>query len=250
MYKVKEVAELAGISVRTLHHYDHIGLLSPDSLTESGYRLYSDEDLETLQHILFLKELDFPLNEIGEIITSPTYDRDSALEKQKFELMMKRDRLNSLIDTIDQTISSRKEGIKMSQKEMFSAFDMREIEEFRSSYAEEVKEKYGASDAFGQSERKTKKYTEQDWAEIKEESSVIMNSLAENLSKDPSDSVVQDLIRQWQRHITDRFYDCTKEILAGLGESYVDDMRFAKNIDKHGVGLSYFFRDAIRVYCK
>lgn len=249
MYKVKDVAEMAGISVRTLHHYDHIGLLSPESVTEAGYRLYSDSDLETLQHILFLKELDFPLKEIQDIISSPGFDRNEALSKQKKLLKKKRDRLNRLIDTIDQTITSRKEGNSMSKKEMFDAFDINEIEEHQNKYAQEVKEQYGSSDAYKESQSKTKKYTKEDWAVIKSESDSIMRALAENMSKDPADEVVQAIIGQWQQHITDRYYLCTKEILAGLGESYVDDVRFTKNIDKFGDGLSVFFRDAIRVYC-
>ena len=250
MFKVSEVAHMAGISVRTLHHYDHIGLLCPESITDSGYRLYSDSELEKLQHILFLKELDFPLKDIGEILSSPKFDREEALERQRTLLLKKRDRLNKLINTIDLTFTSRKEGKTMSKKEMFENFDMKEIEEHQKMYADEVKEKYGTSDTFSESQMKTEKYTENDWIVIKKESSVIMRSLAMNMSKDPSDPAVQELIGQWQSHITERFYNCSVKMLAGLGESYVDDVRFAKNINKYGERLSLFFRDAIRVFCK
>lgn len=151
MYKVKEVAKMVGISVRTLHHYDEIGLLKPETVTSAGYRLYSDKDLEKLQQILFFKELDFDLKKIKEIINHPNFDRKRALEMHKELLIKKRDRLNKIIECVEKTINSMERGIEMEKEEMFSAFDMSEIEKHQEKYAEETRQKYGNTDAYKES---------------------------------------------------------------------------------------------------
>lgn len=248
-YKVKEVAELAGISVRTLHHYDQINLLVPKRIGENAYRVYSQEDLLLLQQILFFRELDFSLDTIKRIISDPGYEGADALLRQRNLLIKKKERLDKIILTLDQTIATRKEGEIMEKRKMFEAFDMKEMEEQRKKYAAEVEEKWGGTDAYQESSRKTKSYTEEDWVEIKREADDIYHAIASSMDLKPSDPFVQDLVHRWQQHITNRYYKCSKEILAGLGENYVDDERFKKNIDKYGEGLAVFFRDAIRVYC-
>lgn len=249
MYRVSVVAELAGISVRTLHHYDHIGLLEPDSVSESGYRLYSDNDLVRLQQIMFLKELDFPLKDIVRMMESPRFNGADALLKQRDLLLKKRKRLDRIIETIENSIASQKEGINMDKKKMFEAFDMKEIEEQEKKYGAEAEERWGNTDPWRESKRRTSKYTEKDWAAIKAESEDIYRSMAGSMKLQPGDRAVQDLVERWKNHLTRWFYDATPEMLAGLGEMYVADERFAKNIDKYGEGLAVFFRDAIRVYC-
>jgi DNA-binding transcriptional MerR regulator len=136
--KVKEVADLVGISVRTLHHYDEIGLLNPGKITDSGYRLYSDENLETLQQILFFRELDFPLKKIKELITSPSFNRLEALELQRKMLLEKRNRLDKMIATIDKTSQHTKGEIQMSNKEKFEGFDFS-----NNPYEKEARERWG-----------------------------------------------------------------------------------------------------------
>lgn len=145
--KINEVAKLTGVTVRALHYYDKIGLLKPEEITEAGYRIYSENDLETLQQILFFRELDFSLNEIKEMIQNQLYDKTEALEKQKELLMQKRARLDELITLVEGTLKGERE---MSFKE----FDMTEIEENKKKYAEEVKERWGTTKAYAEYENK------------------------------------------------------------------------------------------------
>ncbi|WDC85328.1 MerR family transcriptional regulator [Caloramator sp. mosi_1] len=249
MYKIKEVADMVGISVRTLHHYDEIGLLKPDSTTEAGYRLYSEKDLEKLQQILFFKELDFDLKTIKEILSNPNFDKRRALELHKQLLIKKRDRLNKIIECVEDTIESIERGIKMSKDNMFEAFDMSEIEKYKQKYAEETKQKYGHTDAYKESMAKTSKYTNKDWENIIQRQSEIYREIAELMDRTPDDEDVQRAVEKWRQHITDNFYYCTIDIFRGLGELYVIDDRFKNNINKIQEGLAEFLSEAIRVYC-
>ncbi|MGD9676903.1 MAG: MerR family transcriptional regulator [Vulcanibacillus sp.] len=248
-YKVKEVADIVGISVRTLHHYDQIGLLKPESITNSGYRLYSDNDLERLQQILFLKELEFSLHKIKNILDSPNFNRQDALKIQKILLIEKKERLTKVIGSIDKTLESIEGGLKMSKKEMFEAFDMTILEEHQKEYANEVKQKYGESVAYKESQNKTSKYAKDDWSRIMEDAGKIYDDITNLMDKGPSDPQVQNAIELWRKHINDNFYTCTLEIFRGLGDLYVDDERFTKNIDKYRIGLAEFMREAMHIYC-
>jgi DNA-binding transcriptional MerR regulator len=250
-YKVKEVATLAGVSVRTLHHYDEIGLLKPESITSAGYRLYEDRDLERLQQILFFKELDFNLQEIKEILDSPNFDRAHALSIHRELLVKKKKRLEEIIKSVDKTMESIKGGIDMSKKEMFESFDMTEIERHQEKYAEETKERYGNSDAYKESNRRTSKYTKEDWARIMQRGSDNYVKLAALMdSKSPSAPEVQAVIADCRQHITDSFYNCTPEIFRGLADLYVMDERFTANIDKIKPGLAKFLSEGIIIYCE
>ncbi|MEG1410018.1 MAG: MerR family transcriptional regulator [Terrisporobacter sp.] len=164
--KISEVAKMTGITVRTLHYYDEIDLLKPTEITASGYRLYSDKSLEILQQILFFRELDFPLNEIKEIMSNPNYSKLEALNKHRELLIQKRQRLDGLINLID-------DSIKGENKMSFKEFDMKEIEAHKKKYADEVKNRWGNTDAYKESKEKTKKYSSSDWEGITEE----MNSI-------------------------------------------------------------------------
>lgn len=248
-FKVKEVADLVGVSVRTLHHYHQIGLLTPESLSPAGYRLYTDRNLEKLQQILFFKEIGFDLHEIKKILDSPGFNRRHALYTHRELLLKKKNRLEEIIRTVEKTISAMEGEMIMDQKEMFSGFDMSEIEEHQAQYAEETKQKYGNSDAYQESLKKTTKYTKEDWAKIMGDASRIYQKIAALMDKGPADPEVQKAVGEWRRHITNNYYNCTLEIFRGLGDLYVDDQRFTKNIDKVKPGLAMFLREAIRVYC-
>jgi len=248
-YKVKEVSNLVGVSVRTLHHYDDIGLLKPEFVTEAGYRLYSDKDLERLQQILFFKELDFTLQEIKDIIESPDFDRKKALSAHKKLLIEKKNRLERLVESIERTMESIEGGMEMSKKEMFDGFDMSEIEKHKEKYAEETKAKYGDSDAYKESVRRTSKYGKDDWAKIMAKGDEIHNKIAANMGKGPSNSTVQEGVAEFRQHITDSYYDCTVEIFSGLGYLYVQDERFTENLDKYKEGYGKFLSEAIHYYC-
>jgi len=240
--KINEVAKLTGVTVRTLHYYDEIGLLKPSEITQSGYRLYNEEALATLQQILFFKELDFPLDQIKDIVTSPAFDKAEALKNHRELLVKKRQRLDKLIILVDNTIKG--EDI-MSFKE----FDMSDIEKAKSKYASEVKERWGNSKAYAESEKKVNSYNKEQWQLIKDESDDIWKAFAANMDKAVESAEVQALVKQWQDFITARFYNCTDEILQCLGLMYVEDERFKENLDKYGDGLAEFVSQAIAVYC-
>lgn len=241
--KTNDVAKLTGITVRTLQYYDKIGLLKPTKNTENGYRIYQESDLETLQQILFFRELDFPLSEIKEIMSNPEYDKADALKHQKELLLKKRNRLDELIDLVECTI-------KGERTMEFNAFDTSEIDESKEKYAQEVKERWGQTNAYAQYNQKSKKYNKEDWNSIQAEANEIMKGFAKLREEDPSSKKAQAQVKLWQDHITQRYYTCTKQILGGLGMMYVQDERFRNNINQHGEGTAEFMSKAIEAYCQ
>ena len=240
--KISEVAKLSGVTVRTLHYYDEIGLLKPSDITEAGYRVYSNKDLETLQQILFFRELDFPLNEIKEIMINPNYNKNEALNKHKELLMENRKRIDGLIALINKTI-------KGDNIMSFKEFDNSKIEENKRKYSEEVKNRWGNTDAYKEYEKKTSSYDKNSWTTINEEMIEILKEFADNRNEDPNSHIVQSLVEKWRAYITSNFYNCTKEILSGLGLMYIGDERFKENIDKYGEGTAEFMAKAIEIYC-
>lgn len=227
---VKAVAELAGVSVRTLHHYDEIGLLKPAGQSAAGYRLYSQEDLERLQQILFFRELGFSLKEIRAILDSPGFDRRQALLADREALLQRKARIERLIATIDRTLAAmEKEDDRMltrdEMKELFDGFDPAE-------YEEEVRRHWGGSREFEESIKRTRKYTKADWQKLSADSGEIYGNLARLMDRDPGDEEVQKWVGRWHQHINQWFYPCSLEVFRGLGEMYVEDERFTRNIDK------------------
>ncbi len=235
--KVKEVANLVGISVRTLHHYDEIGLLTPDETTESGYRLYSNGNLETLQQILFFKELGFPLKKIKEIIMSPSFDHEEALQLHKKMLLEKRARLDKVIATINKTIQHTKGEIDMTNKEKFEGFDFS-----HNPYEEEARERWG-DEAVDKANKTAKGMSK----EKQEEFNNIYRNLATLRNGAPDSKEAQSAIGVWYDYLQN-FGEYSLEAFKGLGQMYVADERFTKNIDKFGEGLAQFMCDAMEVY--
>ena len=240
--KINEAARLAGVSERTLRYYDRIGLLRPSGMTESGYRPYDEDALRRLQQILFFRELGFPLAQIGEIMDSPGYDRSDALRRHRALLIAERDRLNGLIELAERTLKGESD---MS----FDAFDRSEIERQRDAYAEEARARWGGTDAYAESAKKTAGYGKEEWTMIEQEAGEIFAAFAALRGHAPDDPDVQALVARWQAHITKHYYACTKEILAGLGQMYTADERFMQNIDRAGTGTAQLMSDAIAVYC-
>ena len=238
--QVTEFAKLTGVSVRTLHYYDEIGLLKPAEIDKwTGYRFYDEISLEKMQQIMFYRELDFSLKSIMKILSSPDYDKEKALDEQKKLLILKKERLEKLISAID----SAKKG-----ENIMNAFDNTEFK----SYKEEVKEKWGNTEAYKEYSEKSKNYSKENFNaltdgmnDIMKEFSVSMNNGA---SFDSTDA--QNLVKKLQSYITENFYTCTNEILAGLGQMYVADERFKDNIDKHSQGTAEFISKAIEYYCR
>lgn len=241
-YTVKAVADLAGISVRTLHHYDEIKLLKPASLTAAGYRLYTKEDLARLQQILFFRELGFGLEEIKEILGRPDFDRQAALQEHKRLLLERRERLDRLIQSVQRTLAAMERGIAMNEKDMFDGFD-------QSQYEEEARQRWGHTKEYQESARRTKGYTKADWDAIKQEMGDVTNGIAALMDRDPADAEVQEQVRRWHQLINDRFYACSPEIFRALGDGYVSDSRFTATYEKVKPGLAHFLRDAMHVYC-
>ncbi|QNG60276.1 MerR family transcriptional regulator [Bacillus sp. PAMC26568] len=235
--RIKEVADLVGISVRTLHHYDEIGLLTPDEVTGSGYRLYSNENLETLQQILFFKELGFPLKKIKEIINSPSFDREEALTLHRKMLLEKRNRLDQMIATVDKTIQYAKGEIDMSNKEKFEGFDFSE-----NPYEQEARERWGDK-AVDKANAKAASMTK----EMQENFNNLYRKLADLRHESPSSEESQAAIGEWYV-LLNEFGHYSYDAFKGLGQMYVDDERFTKNIDKFGEGLAVFMRDAMGIY--
>lgn len=239
--KIHEVAKLTGVTVRALHYYDKIGLLKPEEITEAGYRIYSENDLETLQQILFFRELDFSLNEIKEIIQNPLYDKTEALENHKELLVQKRDRLNGLITLVENTL-------KGNESMSFKEFDMTEIEENKKKYADEVKKRWGTTKAYAEYEKKAD--TDEEYQQRMLGLHALLKEFAMHRHLAPESREAQELVKKWKDYITENFYHCTNEILSGLGLMYVGDERFAANIDKNGEGTAEFMSKAIAVYSR
>lgn len=248
MYKIKEVAEMAGVSVRTLHHYDHIDLLKPAMITEAGYRLYTDENLERLQQILFFKELGFTLQQIKDIIDRPDFDRKQALNQQREWLVKKKKRLEIMIETVERTIQSLEGERKMEGKELFTGFNMEEIKAHQKKYADETKQKYG-KEMVEKVERKTNGYNEQDWANIMSQWEDIYKRIISRMDNGHADAEVQKAVHELRMLFSTYFYDCTVDIFRGLADLYVTDERFTKNIDRYKEGLAAFLQKAMHHYC-
>ncbi len=245
--KINEVAKCTGVTVRTLHYYDQIGLLKPDAVTENGYRVYSAGNLGQLQQILFFRELGFPLGEIRGIMAQPGYDRTEALKNHRSLLQKKRTRLNGLIALLDNILDeNNKEGPIMD----FEAFDTTEIERLKTQYAEEVKARWGHTPAYAGSERRTQAYDGPQWAAVTEAGEAILQAFADRRGSAPDSPEAQALVGRWRAHITANFYQCTGEILAGLGEMYTCDQRFRQSIDRRGKGTAAFMSSAIAAYCR
>ena len=242
---IREFAKLTGVSVRTLHFYDEIGLLKPSSVDEqNGYRFYDAYALTRMQEILFYRELDFPLKEIRMILSSPDYDKQNALKEQKHLLTLKKERLERIISALDSAMKG--EIVNMN------VFDNSEFEEKRNEYAKEARIKWGDTAAYKEYAEKTADYSED---KRKQVNSAMDERIAEfaDCKRNgfaPESQKTQALVKKWQDFITENYYTCTKEILVGLGEMYVADERFQKNIDRHGDGTAQFMSDAIKVYCK
>ncbi len=238
--KVKELADLVGISVRTLHYYDEIGLLSPQKTTNTGYRLYSNDDLEILQQILFFKELDFPLKEIKQIVSSTSFDQREALIQHRKTLINKRKQLDKLINTVNKTIKHMKGEIQMTNEEKFEGFDFS-----HNPYEQEAREIWGDK-AVDEANIKVAGMS----IEAQKSVSEIYIKLASIRNTPPNSIGAQETIEDWFNCLNNHFGSYSLNDFKGLGKAYVDDERFTKNIDQFGEGLAKFMCDAMSYYAK
>lgn len=242
--KISEVAKLVGISVRTLHHYDEIDLLKPDKITESGYRLYSDKNLETLQQILFFKELDFPLKQIKEIIHCPSYNQVNALHLQRKMLLERKKRLEQMIVTIDKTIRHLKGEIVMSNKEKFAGFDFSK----KNEYEAEARKRWG-DEVVNKSRETLARKSQAEQQKMSDEMNAIFRKIATLLNQSPTAEEVQKCVKEWYDFLNMKTgHHYSLEAFKGLGQMYVLDERFTKNIDQFGDGLAQFMSEAMEVF--
>ncbi len=244
---VHEVAQLTGITPRTLHYYDEIGLLKPSIVTEAKYRQYTDNDLSILQEILFFREVGFALKEIKELLASPNYIRSEALERHLTILEAQRERINALIALVKKEISGTKEL-------EFSAFSNTKIIKLQSQFREEILERWGNTDTFKEYKAVFSTKAKQAQSEQMEAFYSMSQDIFERLSiyeDSPADSPeVQAIVREWQLYISEHFYECNKQTLSYLGVLYITDERFTGFINRFGHGnLAAFFSKAIEIFC-
>jgi DNA-binding transcriptional MerR regulator len=244
-YSVNQLAKLAGVSVRTLHHYDAIGLLRPARAERNGYRRYGDAELMKLQQILFFRELEFPLEEIRRILSSPGFDMRAALRDQRRLIALKRKRLDGLTRTIDRTMKKLDDEIRMQDQELYDDFSKEEMD----AYAAEAKERWGRTEAYKQSMERYKKMTKEDLAKIKADGDRWMKAFAALAGEAaPSDPRVQKMIAEHYESLR-TWYEPNLAMYRGLGEMYVNDPRFTATYDKYRPGLATFMREAMFLWC-
>ncbi len=246
-YTDGQLASLAHVTVRALHHYDEIGLLRPSGRTRSSYRLYTEADAERLQQVLFFRELGFALEDIGRILRDPKFDRKDALVAQRALLVEKRDRLNAMVAFVDRTLDDLEGGHAMkpqNPQEMFEMFGEFDPE----AHEEEAKQRWGGTPPYVESARRAKRYTKDDWKAIRAEAEAIGRSFAGALASGltPADPAARAIAEQARLHIDRWFYPCSREMHVALGQMYVQDPRFAANYEKVREGLAQFVCDAIR----
>ena len=240
MMTVKEVSELTGVSIRTLRYYDEIGLLPPADHTEGGYRLYDDTALERLQQILLFRELEFPLKNIVQIMSSPNFDRKKALEQQLELLELKKQRLEYLI--------AFARGIKLIGVRAvdFSVFDRSKLDE----YAQRAKEQWGDTPEYKELNEKERNRTPEEEHELIERFMGLFAEFGELKNGSPESEEAQAMVKKLQDFITEHFYTCTDKILSGLGRMYAGGGEIAENIDiTGGSGTAEFVSEAIATFC-
>jgi DNA-binding transcriptional MerR regulator len=241
-YTVKQLADLAGVTARTLHYYDQIGLLHPASYGDNGYRYYGEDAVFRLQQILFFRELDFNLEEIKAFLDQPDFDLLVALQSHRQSLLQRVDRLQTLITTVDNTLQYLRGEIKMSKKDLYKGFD----EEKQQQYAAEAEQRWGPTAAHSQ--KRWESYTPEQKNAILAENSEISQSIAAHMEKAPQSPEVQYWVGRWYKSINDHFYDCSLEVFAALGQMYVDDPRFTATYEDIRPGLAAFMQKAMAHY--
>ncbi len=242
-YKVGDVAKIANVSVRTLHHYDELGLLEPSQRSEAGYRLYSDEDLDRLQTVLFFRELGFSLDEIHDLLDDPAFDRREALIVQRDLIAEQALRFEAMLSLIDKTLVFLEGGIQMTKEEKFEVFGDFDPAE----HEDEVKERWGETDAYKESARRTARYTKDDWQRFKVESEEIGLAIAALMDQGvPADDPrAMDAVDRARLQIDQWFYPCSHEMHANLAKMYIADPRFTATYEKIHVGMARYVHDAI-----
>ncbi|MEW2381484.1 MerR family transcriptional regulator [Micromonospora sp. NPDC047707] len=242
-YTVGQVAKAAGVTVRTLHHYDEIGLLSPSGRSSTGYRRYDDADLERLQLIRYYRELGFPLEEIAAILDDPASDPAEHLRRQHELLSARIGKLQDMVAAIEIAMEARKMNIPLTPEERFEVFGDFDPD----AHAEEAERRWGGTEAYRESARRTAGYSKDDWLRNKAENEDWGRRFAEVMAAGaPADSpAATDLAEEHRQLISRWFYDCSYEIHTGLADMYVGDPRFTEYFEKIRPGMAAYLAEAI-----
>jgi MerR family transcriptional regulator, thiopeptide resistance regulator len=243
-YSVGEVAEVTGVTVRALHHYDEIGLLRPSSRSEAGYRRYDDTDLQRLQQILFYRELGFSLEDIEAILAAPEIRPTDHLQRQHRLLTERIKRLEAMVTAIEYTMEALRMGISLTPEERFEVFGDWAPED----YAEEAEQRWGDTKPYVESQRRVATYSKEDWLRIKNEAADLEERFAAALTGGVAadSSAAMHLAEEHRQQIVHNYYDCTYEIHRGLAEMFVADPRFRARYEEIAPGLAEFVAAAIR----
>jgi DNA-binding transcriptional MerR regulator len=241
-FTVGELSRLTGVTVRTLHHYDGIGLVRPSQRSCAGYRLYDERDVLRLQQVLVFRELGVPLDEIGPAIDADA-DRAALLRKHRVALVEKRTRIDAMLAAVDAALGALEKGKTMQPDDVKKMFDGFHPED----YEEEARQRWGQTEAYKESLRRTRQYGKPEWEAIRHESEAIYARLAVLMQQGTpaADPAVQAAVEDHRKHIERWFYPCSRQMHHGLGEMYVADPRFTANLDKVAPGFAQFLRDAI-----
>ncbi|MFG2194828.1 MerR family transcriptional regulator [Streptomyces sp. NPDC048639] len=242
-YSVGQVAGFAGVTVRALHHYDAIGLLSPSARSHAGHRRYDDGDLDRLQQILFYRELGFPLEEVAALLDDPGADPQEHLRRRHGLLTARIEELQKMAAAVEHAMEARKMGINLTPEEKFEVFGDHDPDQ----YAAEVEERWGDTDAYAESQRRVTSYTKEDWQRIRAEQEDWGNRFAAVMDsgEGPGSEPAMDLAEEHRQQICRFYYECSYEIQTGLAEMYVADERFTATYEAIKPGMARFLRDAI-----
>jgi DNA-binding transcriptional MerR regulator len=240
---VGQVAEQFDVTVRTLHHYDEIGLLVPSERTSAGYRLYDGEDITRLQHVVVYRRLGFALEEIALLLDDPSADVGEHLRRQRDAVMSRLDEMRDLVTAIDQALEKEMSGIKLTKEEQKELFG----DGFSEDYADEAEQRWGETDAWKQSQRRTSQYAKEDWVRMKSEMEAagVAFVAAMDAGQPATSEEAMDAAEQSRMLIEKWFYDITPEFHRGLGDMYIADPRFTKTYEDIKPGLAQYVRDAI-----
>lgn len=247
-YTVQKLGRMAGISTRTLRYYDEIGILKPARINSSGYRIYGQSQVDTLQQILFYRELGVSLDSIKDIVINPSFNSTEALREHREKLLSKKEQLEMLIANVERTIAMTEGRISMSDKEKFEGFKQKLIDENESKYGSEIREKYG-DESINASNQKMKNMTKEQYEKVQNLSNEVNQAIKLAFDNgDPAGELAQkacELHKEWLLYFWNKY---SKEAHMGLAEMYVQDERFTKYYDKIAPRCAVFFRDAMRTY--
>ncbi len=244
MFTVKQLATLAGVTPRTLHYYDQINLLKPAQVGQNGYRYYSEDALLRLQQILLFRELDMPLEQIGQVLGRQDFDLLSSLENHKQELRRRMARMDQLVGTVDRTILHLKGKQDMSKKQLFEGFS----DEKQAEYEAEAAQRWDPA-IVKASNQKWKSYTAAQKQQIADEGNAIYAEMVAAIAEGPASARAQAGVERWRRHM-DYFWTPNDQQLLGLAEGYNSDPRFKANFDQVDPHLAEFMLAAVQVYLK